>query len=117
MHPDGTLWRGGGTAADTNISPSTEIPTQITLKNGQLQLAYPYTYLANMTYNQVVDKLGKPLGEPSKEEGYIDGKKYINYRYAWPFSESWNLCIEFQERTIENGKQLYVYHFCLETSE
>lgn len=117
VHPDGTLWLGGGTAADTNISPSTEIPTQITLKNGQLQLAYPYAYLANMTYDEVVKKLGEPLGEPRREESYHNGKKYVYYRYGWPFSESWNLCIEFQERTIENGKQLYVYHFCLETSE
>jgi len=117
VRPDGTLWLGGGTAADTNISPSTEIPTQITLENGHLQLAYPYAYLANMTYDEVVKKLGEPLGKPRREESYNNGKKYVYYRYAWPFSESWNLCIEFQERTIENGKQLYVYHFCLETSE
>ena len=79
VHADGTLWVGGGMAWDASIQPSSEIPRQITVADGKMQLTYPYAYLANMTYDEVVAKLGEPLGEPTKVKGQLDGKAYTIY--------------------------------------
>ena len=67
-----------------------------------------------MTYDEVVAELGEPLGEPTKEQGHLDGKAYAIYMYEFPFNEEWNLRIDFNERNIDVGvKRQYVYHYSL----
>ncbi len=114
IHPDGTLWVGGGTAGNGDDSKTKEVPRQIVITNGKMQLVFPYAYLDNMTYDAVVEKLGEPLGEPTKEQGHLDGKAYAIYMYEFPFNEEWNLRIDFNERNIDVGvKRQYVYHYSL----
>ncbi len=114
IHTDGTLWVGGGTAGNGDDSKTKEVPRQIVITNGKMQLVFPYAYLDNMTYDAVVEKLGEPLGEPTKEQGHLDGKAYAIYMYEFPFNEEWNLRIDFNERNIDVGvKRQYVYHYSL----
>ena len=113
VRSDGTLWIGGGTAGDGNESKTREIPRQIVIANGKMQLFFPYAY-DNMTYDAVVEKLGEPLGEPTKEQGHLDGKAYTIYMYEFPFNEEWNLRVDFHEKNIDVGvKRQYVYHYSL----
>lgn len=114
VRSDGTLWVGGGTAGNGDDSKTKEVPRQIVIANGKMQLVFPYAYLDNMTYDAVVEKLGEPLGEPTKEQGHLDGKAYAIYMYEFPFNEEWNLRIDFNERNIDVGvKRQYVYHYSL----
>ena len=118
MCSDGTLWVGGGTAWDVSINPSSEIPRQITVADGKMLFTYPYAYLTIMTYDEVVAELGEPLGEPTKQQGYYEGKAYTIYMYEFPFNEEWNLRIDFNEKNIDVGvKRQYVYHYSLTPKE
>ncbi len=111
---DGTLWIGGGTAWCGTEYERSPIPCKITVVDGKLQLTYPYAYLANMTYDEVVAKLGEPLGEPTKVKGQLDGKAYTIYMYEFPFNEEWNLRVDFDEKNLDVGvKRQYVYHYSL----
>ena len=75
-----------------------------------MQVTFPYAYLNNMTYDEVVAE----LGEPTREPGHIEGADITINIYEFPFNEEWNLRIDFIQRIIDIGvKTQYVYHYSL----
>ena len=117
LHSDGTLWVGGaptlGMGKDpyyTNKPSFGEIPRRIIVADGKMQVTFPYAYLNNMTYDEVVAE----FGEPTREPGHIEGADITINIYEFPFNEEWNLRIDFIQRIIDIGvKTQYVYHYSL----
>ena len=117
LHSDGTLWVGGaptlGMGKDpyyTNKPSFGEIPRRIIVADGKMQVTFPYAYLNNMTYDEVVAE----FGEPTREPGHMEGADITINIYEFPFNEEWNLRIYFIQRIIDIGvKPQYVYHYSL----
>lgn len=117
LHSDGTLWVAGaptlGMGKDpyyTNKPSLGEIPRRIIVADGKMQVTFPYAYLNNMTYDEVVAE----FGEPTREPGHMEGADITINIYEFPFNEEWNLRIYFIQRIIDIGvKPQYVYYYSL----
>ena len=105
VRPDGTLWFGDGRGYLGTQGTLAQIPQQLVVTNGELQAVSPYDYLLGKTYDEVVAKLGAPLGEPTvKMES-----QNTYYYYSFPFDDNVNLSVKFLENTVTGQKEVNYY--------
>ena len=105
VRPDETLWFGDGLGYYGDYGTLAQIPQQLVVIDGKLQAVSPYDYLLGKTYDEVVAKLGTPLGEPTVQKE----SQNTYYYYSFPFTGNVNLSVKFLENTVTGQKEVNYY--------